>query len=51
MEWKICVYSKVKDKVNEGEVLSSLGIFYYKVNRFVEVKSCYEWYFNLVKVI
>lgn len=51
LERKIRAYSKAKDKVNEGEALSSLGILYYKANRFAEAKSCHERHLNLAKAI
>lgn len=50
-ERKIRAYSKAKDKVNEGESLSNLGILYYKASKFAEARSCHEKHLNLAKAV
>ncbi|XP_068676706.1 G-protein-signaling modulator 2-like [Montipora capricornis] len=49
LERKIRAYSKAKDKVNEGEALSSLGILYYKASKFFDARSCHERHLNIAK--
>ena len=48
-ERKIRAYNKAKDKANEGEALSSLGILYYKASKFFDARSCHEKHLNIAK--
>ena len=48
-ERKIRSYNKAKDKANEGEALSSLGILYYKASKFFDARSCHERHLNIAK--
>lgn len=48
-ERKIRAYNKAKDKANEGEALSSLGILYYKASKFFDARSCHERHLVIAK--